>query len=177
MRAGRSPLPGRWPLTARRRKPWCVVRPLRGLLPDQTRLPLDRLRKEVAFERLLARLAATASVGSWALKGGLAMIARAGGHARPTADVDTTWRADVDDVIATLRRAASTDLFDHFEFIIGELTTLQGERPGGGLRFPVRARLAGRLFESVRLDVNLSPDDAADRQLAWHSDTWTWALS
>jgi len=30
---------------------------------------------------------------------------------------------------------------------------------GGGLRFPIQSRLAGRLFERIRLDVNLSPDD------------------
>jgi hypothetical protein len=59
-----------------------------------TNLPLDRLRKEAALQRLLARIAAVAPADSWALKGGIAMIARVGERARATADADATWRAD-----------------------------------------------------------------------------------
>jgi hypothetical protein len=33
-------------------------------------MPLDRLRKEAALQRLLARIAVAAPEGSWALKGG-----------------------------------------------------------------------------------------------------------
>jgi len=58
-----------------------------------TKLPLDRLHKEVALQRLLARISAAAPAGSWALKGGIAMIARVGERARATADADATWRA------------------------------------------------------------------------------------
>jgi hypothetical protein len=58
------------------------------------KLPLDRLRKEGAIQRLLARMAAEAPAGSWALKGGIAMIARVGDRARATSDADATWRAD-----------------------------------------------------------------------------------
>jgi len=57
-----------------------------------TRLPLDRLRKEVAIQRLLARIEAEAPTGSWALKGGIAMIARVGDRARATSHADATWR-------------------------------------------------------------------------------------
>jgi hypothetical protein len=38
-----------------------------------TDVPLDRLRKEVAHQRLLARLVVVAPTGSWALKGGQAL--------------------------------------------------------------------------------------------------------
>ncbi|MCC7363532.1 MAG: nucleotidyl transferase AbiEii/AbiGii toxin family protein [Dehalococcoidia bacterium] len=55
-----------------------------------TSLPLDRLRKEAAFQRLLARIAATAPEGSWALKGGMAMIARVSSRARATIDIDAS---------------------------------------------------------------------------------------
>lgn len=57
---------------------------------NSTGLPLDRLRKEVALQRLLARIAAVAPTGSWALKGGMAMIARVDHRARATADADAT---------------------------------------------------------------------------------------
>jgi len=87
------------------------------------------------------------------------MLARAGAHARTTADADTTWRTDATQLRATPDQAARTDLGDHFHFLIGSPTGLGGEGPEGGLRFPIQSRLAGPLFEPIRLDINLSPDD------------------
>jgi hypothetical protein len=55
-------------------------------------IPLNRLRKEAAFNRLLARLYRAAPNG-WALKGGLALIARLGAGIRGTKDADANWRA------------------------------------------------------------------------------------
>ena len=149
-------------MSLRYEQPQALRRALEDRLKSQARasgLPLDRLRKEAAFERLLARLAATTPYGSWALKGGLAMLARAGARARATADADTTWRGQVDQLSATLERAAATDLADHFRFLIRTPNTLRGEGPDGGLRFPIESRLAGRTFEPIRLDVNISPND------------------
>jgi len=92
-------------------------------------------------------------------RGWLAMLARAGMHARTTADADTTWRTDATQLRATLDQAARTDLGDHFHFLIGSPAGLGGEGPEGGLRFPIQSRLAGRVFEPIRLDINLPPDD------------------
>jgi len=128
-------------------------------LHNSTRLPLDRLRKEAALQRLLARIAAVAPPGSWALKGGLAMIARAGDHARATADADATWRADQRHLRAMLDNASMMDLEDHFEFTIGQSRAIRGEGPEGGFRFPVVARPASRTFENLRIDVNIVPED------------------
>jgi Nucleotidyl transferase AbiEii toxin, Type IV TA system len=50
-------------------------------------LPLVRLRKMVAFDRLLARLIA-AEPDRWVLKGGLALQFRLGSRARKTKDID-----------------------------------------------------------------------------------------
>ena len=77
-----------------------------------TGLPLDRLRKESALQRLLARIAAEAPADSWALKGGIAMIARVGDHARATADADATWRTDRRQLRDMLDRACALDLAD-----------------------------------------------------------------
>ncbi|MGH3545987.1 MAG: nucleotidyl transferase AbiEii/AbiGii toxin family protein [Mycobacteriales bacterium] len=107
----------------------------------------------------MARLVIAAPEDSWALKGGLAMLARAGAHARTTADADTTWRSHADELRATLDRAMSIDLHDHFRFLIGSSTSLNTEGPEGGARFPIESRLAGRLFEPIRLDINLSAGD------------------
>lgn len=51
-------------------------------------VPLDRLRKEVAHQRLLARLALTAPQGAWALKGGLVLLARLDQNTRAAKDAD-----------------------------------------------------------------------------------------
>jgi hypothetical protein len=59
----------------------------------QTGVAYDRLRKEAAFQRLLARLKRVAPEDSWALKGALAVIARIGTHMRATRDVDANWRS------------------------------------------------------------------------------------
>lgn len=58
---------------------------------DGARLARNRNRKRVAFDRLLARLAATAP-DRWLLKGGYALDLRLRGSARTTQDVDLDWR-------------------------------------------------------------------------------------
>jgi hypothetical protein len=149
-------------MTSRYLKPQALRKALEDRLKTHSResgLPLDRLRKEAAFQRLLARIAAVAPTGSWALKGGQAMIARSGNHARATADADATWRAATVQLQATLAAAAALNLDDHFQFLIAAPTSMRGEGPDGAVRFGVQARLAGRLFEPLRLDINLAPDD------------------
>ncbi len=126
---------------------------------QDTGLPLDRLRKEAALQRLLARIVAVAQKDSWALKGGLAMLARIGDRARVTADADATWRIAATGLQTMLEDAAEIDLEDHFEFLIGQGRGIQAEGSEGGLRFPVRCLLASRPFETLRLDINLVSGD------------------
>ncbi|MGH8896310.1 MAG: nucleotidyl transferase AbiEii/AbiGii toxin family protein [Egibacteraceae bacterium] len=125
----------------------------------QTGVPLDRLRKEVANGRLLARFAAVAPSGSWVLKGGLALIARIGNEARATKDADVTWRRARNDLDDLIEDVVDAGLDDFFEFDVGAPRGLDAESPEGGLRYPVTARLGGREFERLQLDVNLVPDD------------------
>ncbi len=58
-----------------------------------------------------------------------------------------------------LDHASAQDLGDHFEFTIGQGRRIEGEGPDNGLRFPVTARLASRIFEQIRLDVNIMTED------------------
>jgi hypothetical protein len=53
----------------------------------QSGMPLVRLRKMVAFDRILARLFFI-QPGAWVVKGGLALQLRLGGRARTTMDID-----------------------------------------------------------------------------------------
>lgn len=54
---------------------------------ERTGLSLARLRKRVAFELFLRRLAQVAP-DRWVLKGALALAFRLGGASRPTQDID-----------------------------------------------------------------------------------------
>jgi hypothetical protein len=91
-----------------------------------TNLPLNRLRKEAAFNRLLVRLDRSAP-SQWALKGGLALLARLGPGVRGTKDVDANWRAtqsELDHLLSTIERL---DLDDWFHFELGDGRQLKGE--------------------------------------------------
>jgi hypothetical protein len=121
--------------------------------------PLDRLRKEVAHQRLLARLVVVAPPGSWALKGGQALLARLGTEARATKDADATWRASLERFDDVLEAAVETDLGDSFRFEVAAPRPMSAETDEGGLRYPVLALLDGREFERIQLDVNAIPDD------------------
>lgn len=117
-------------------------------------VPLNRLRKEAAFHRLLARLHSTAP-DLWALKGGQSLIARLGIEVRATKDVDANWRATRRELEDTLSAVEDLDLGDWFNFRIGDAHLLQGEGEHGALRYAVSATLDGRVFEHVSLDVNI----------------------
>jgi predicted nucleotidyltransferase component of viral defense system len=123
--------------------------------PDSAGAGLARNRKRVAFDRLLARLAAVAP-GQWVLKGGFALDLRFGTRARTTKDIDIGWQADADDLLDVLIDVADHDLGDFFAFAI-ERSTVPAERLGGSHRFAVAAWLAGRVFESFLLDVGFLP--------------------
>ncbi|MFN2488278.1 MAG: nucleotidyl transferase AbiEii/AbiGii toxin family protein [Actinomycetota bacterium] len=125
----------------------------------RTGVPYDRLRKEAAFQRLLARVQRVSTPDSWALKGTLALIARIGTHVRATHDVDANWRRVQAELEEILDGVIDTDLGDGFEFEIGDATALEGEGPEGAFPYTVTARLAGRIFEKLKLDVNLTIED------------------
>lgn len=117
-------------------------------------LPVNRLRKEAAFNRLLARLRQVAP-GMWALKGGLALIARVGLDIRGTRDADANWRATLEELENLLSIVEELDLGDWFSFQIGDGRPLRGEGEHHALRYPATARLAGRVFEQLTIDLNL----------------------
>jgi hypothetical protein len=124
---------------------------LRGLSLESN-TSLSRLRKLVAFDRLLARMVRT-NPEIWVLKGGYALEMRLGARARATKDIDAALRVALDKASEFLAKAASADLGDWFELEIGQPERAATGAPEGGLRFPVRCLLDGRLFESFHLDI------------------------
>lgn len=127
----------------------------------KTGIPIDRLRRDVAFDRFLVRLFQM-KFPPWALKGGYAMQLRTD-SARATMDIDIALKEaklfskdKIESRIAIreeLDRLAKIDLGDYFTFLItGPTTDLSGP-PEGGIRFNIDAKLADRTFQKFLLDI------------------------
>lgn len=127
---------------------------------------LMRLRRQVAFDRLLARLFAEPDP-PWLLKGGYAFELRLGGGARTTTDLDlsiplASWlglQRSPPSQNAILRDhlqdAAERDLQDGFVFRVGAPMTDLDAAPYGGARYPIEARVDTRAFVTFHLDVGV----------------------
>lgn len=118
---------------------------------------LDRLRRLAVFERILARLT-VGDPGMWVLKGGAALEMRWPNRARTTKDLDLATRlepVDGSDLHEHLVDVLATDPDDDgFRFVVAPPKSLQTDEAGRpGWRFSVQARLAGREFTTVTLDV------------------------
>lgn len=128
---------------------------------------LQRLRRQVAFDRLLAQLfqAGDTKQRPWVLKGGYAMELRMKA-ARSTKDIDLTMRGVFGTahkkgesvkhaVLARLQDIAARDCADFFVYMVGEPISDLDAAPYGGARYPVESRLDGRIFVGFHLDVGI----------------------
>lgn len=114
-----------------------------------------RLRKQVVFDRLLARLA-EAAPGRWILKGALALDLRFPERSRATKDMDLGRSDDEAAATADLLAATALELPDFFVFRPERARDLDDVPEGAAVRYRVRAELAGRLFEDVIVDAGFS---------------------
>lgn len=88
--------------------------------------------------------------------------------ARTTKDIDLTLRDGTrlskdpqergEQVRAMLQEAAATRFDDYFEFLIGEAREDLGGAPEGGSRYPVQARMDGRDFARLNVDVGVGDE-------------------
>lgn len=118
-----------------------------------TGVDLNRLRRRVVFERVLARLE-RGDPGRWILKGGMALEIRWQDRARATRDLDLAVRHDIgtgNDVRSALAKPLSEDpSHDRFRFTVGEVRDLQADEAGRpGWKIAVDCGLAGRQFAAV----------------------------
>ena len=130
---------------------------------------LERLRRQVAFERLLARLFVTPDP-PWLLKGGYAFELRLNQSARATKDIDLTIPVishiaeEGDNPIFAVRERlqdeAERNLDDWFMFRIGAPKANLEAAPEGGARFPIETVLDGRTFVQFHLDVGIGDVEA-----------------
>lgn len=125
---------------------------------NTTGVGLDRLRRRVLFERIVARLQGF-EPGRWVIKGGMALEVRLGDQARVTKDIDVGLRGvvvDVTELHERLIEALTTDLDgDGFQFVADAPVRLGDD--GGGhptWRLKIGAHLGGKPFGRVQLDVS-----------------------
>src|SRR6267378_2055746 len=133
------------------------------------RTDLQRLRRQVAFDRFLARLfpKGPKEMYPWILKGGYAMELRIR-SARTTKDIDLTLHdgtrlaKDPEErrkqVRAMLQDSAAIQLNDYFEFLVGEPRQELDGAPEGGSRYPVDARMDGRGFARFHVDIGIGDE-------------------
>jgi hypothetical protein len=122
---------------------------------------LQRIRRHVAFDRLLCRLFAVGNP-PWVLKGGYALELKLS-TARTTKDIDLgldhlpgsggAWEQRTVLLLAVLQEKVALDLGDFFTFHVGDPTLELEAAPYSGARYPVEALLDGRTFAKFQLDV------------------------
>jgi hypothetical protein len=132
-------------------------------LSREQAVSMVRLRKQVAFDRLLARIL-LAAPSRWVLKGGLALEYRFGTRARSTKDMDLAGSAGEDTATADLLAAQDLDLGDYFGFTIERTAKLDELVEGSAVRYHVRASLGVRRFEDFLVDVGF------DLPSGWESE-------
>ena len=125
---------------------------------QETGIGLDRLRRHVLFERILARLEA-AEPGRWVFKGGMALEVRVRDAARLTKDIDLGFHDDVTSGTELHERLSDALLADPIgdDFVLTVAPPVSlGSEEGASLtwRVKVDAALAGKHFGRIQLDIS-----------------------
>ncbi len=116
-----------------------------------------RLRRQLAFDRLLARMF-DAPDSPWLLKGGYVMELRVK-QARTTKDLDLGLKTVPREPLRKwIEAAAAIKMDDFFVFKIGPSTMDLEAAPYGGERFPVEANMDGRPFIKFHVDIAKGDD-------------------
>lgn len=124
---------------------------LRQLARQRPGAQVADLQRQFAYDRLLCRVFVS-EPEAWVVKGATALLARLGGSARHTVDVDLYRRdAGLEEAELALRAAASLDLDDFFRFALSPgRRVAQG---GATLRVPVIAYLGVTEFARFHVDL------------------------
>lgn len=128
-------------------------------ISQATNIDLQRLRRKVAFDRLLARFFIKGN-NTWVLKGGYALEIRFA-RARATKDIDLTLpiqlypSSESEHLMTILQEESQIDLGDYFMFAFRPAMQVLEGAPEGGFRFPVEATMDGRSFIKFHLDIGI----------------------
>jgi hypothetical protein len=119
---------------------------------EKQAVSVNRLRKRVVFDRLLARLVVLSPDG-WIVKGGVALELRLGDRARATRDLDLVRAQGSIAAIEDLVAAQQLDLDDYFSFTIEQRPRSKNLGEDIAMTFHVRADVNDRLFDDITIDV------------------------
>lgn len=132
---------------------------------SDTGVSLDRLRRRVVFERVVARHS-SAEPGAWVVKGGMALEVRLRGDARLTKDLDLGLRDDgvtAESLHERLIDALVLDpAGDRFVFIVGVPVRMAEGAQQVTWRARAEATLADTTFGSIQLDIAPRPYELTD---------------
>lgn len=137
-------------------------------------IAVNVLRKQVAIDRFLARLA-VAAPGRWIVKGAYAIDLRLGSRGRATRDVDLARQDDAAAALHDMRDAGAVDVGDYFRFVVERSRRSLGRDRHGASRFRVDADLAGRRFDTFAVDVAVGEIPASEPDLIEGPDFLTFA--
>ena len=118
----------------------------------ERQIAVNVLRKQVAIDRFLARLAVVAP-GRWVVKGAYAIDLRLGSRGRSTRDVDLERSDDAEAALHDMRDASAVDVGDYFRFGVERSRQRVPHEHDRAVRFHVAADLAGRSFDNFTVDV------------------------
>lgn len=141
---------------------------------ERTGFNLARLRKRVAFELFLRRLAQVAP-DRWVLKGALALDFRLGGASRSTKDIDLGRDDDEEAAIEDLAAAQQLRLDDFFTFAVTRTDAFDEVDEFQAIRFHVRAELAERVFEQFIVDIGFAKSATQEPDIVRTSDFLSFA--
>ncbi len=141
---------------------------------ERTGSNLTRLRKRVAFELFLRRLA-QAAPDRWVLKGALALDFRLGGASRSTKDIDLGRDDNEEAAIEDIAAAQRLRLDDFFAFAATRTDAFDEVDEFQAIRFHVRAELAERVFEQFILDIGFAKSASLEPDRVRTSDFLTFA--
>ena len=132
-------------------------------ISENEKIDVNRLRRHLAFDRLLIRLFNIKKC-PWVLKGGYAMELRIQ-SARATRDIDLAMfehlisskdsKKQASAIHDLLVSAAALDLKDFFIFEISQASMQLIGPPEGGIRFPVNSILDGKTFARFHIDIGV----------------------
>lgn len=128
-------------------------------------VPVTAVRRQASLERLIVRLMRVAP-DRWALKGGLALDTRLGARARTSMDMDLDHARGSIAAREDLQRATNEDVQDNFSFAITAVEELREAGVNLAERYRIECSVAGTLFETLQVDVTITPPEVWDAQPA-----------
>ena len=125
---------------------------LRRLAAQRSGRSLQDLLRQFAYDRLLYRVFSGDDSARWVLKGATALLARFGGDARHTIDVDLySQTGNLEEAERALRLATSRDVGDYFRFELSPGRRIA--EAGVALRINVTAYLGATEFARFNVDI------------------------